>query len=673
MGKNAELTCPKCRGDNDDNSSFCSHCGHSFETETPSEGQDVLAPGSRILEYRVDRLLGAGGMGQVYEATQVQLGERVAIKRMIPGLGDDPAILSRFLEEARTMTLLRHTNIVQLKQFFQEQGRYYLVMEYVSGISAEECVGEHIQRGELLPLDKAIDIATQIASALHHIHTREVTQTVQEGGREVVREITGIVHRDVKPSNIQLDKSGTPYLLDFGIARPDGRERMTRIGGVIGTYEYMAPEQIRGQPVTAQTDQYALGATLFYLLTGKSPFPQTTDTGINAMEGHLHSELPSLSQFRQDVPASVQLAMKRAMSKRPEDRFPDCQEFARALSRHGGAGDAESATGLEPRSTAGFKWLAIGAIVAALVGVLVLAWQGDWLGLNSSADTQDSDGAKAGDGSDAKDMEGATDTVVAGAPSRPDPEVLNAAEERLVSGDFDGSLELLSGLPSDQRQDGRARSLLDLAETKKILLETTLDAANKMLASSGPQQALDILEDQRSELGNNQQFQETLNRVVGELKATQHREKQKQMHEGLLQQAQQRIAAGELNGALKFLREAEQMNGVSTGDATRLRKEVERKLAEIESRKVNWYCLCYKETIGGVPTPSTACRRDWEACQSLTKAIESGRRPFVANSISRTCRLVRGEYPWSVFGHPRAWKPSKKAGDWWSDRGCFIP
>ena len=308
----------------EDDALFCSACGSKLDA--------ILERGSTLREFELRGLLGEGGMGQVYFAVDPTSGKKVAIKRIQRELSDNPQIRGRFLEEARTMSALNHPNIARLNQFFAEGDRLFLVMDFIEGTTVDSLLES---RGPLQPR-AAVKITATIARALHYMHTLKTTQEFQdEHGTWVSREINGVVHRDVKASNILLEKSGRPFLIDFGIAKTEGGKAMTEPGKILGTYEYMSPDQIRGDKVGQASDQYSLAITLYEMLTGRVPFPQSsrgeTDGAFAVMDGHVNKAPPPPSQFRPGLPGAVQTVIMRALAKRPEERFPSCETFAKAL------------------------------------------------------------------------------------------------------------------------------------------------------------------------------------------------------------------------------------------------------------------------------------------------------------------------------------------------------
>jgi serine/threonine-protein kinase len=216
--------------------------------------------------------------------------------------------LERFRREARAVAQFSHPHIVGVIDAGEEDGRPYIVFEYVEG----ETLKDRIRRLGRLPVDEAIAYAIEIARALGAAHGR------------------GIVHRDVKPQNVLIDEEGTAKVTDFGIARSlDPGEELTQTGTLLGTSDYIAPEQASGQPVDARSDQYSLGVLLYELLTGEVPYP--ADSFMAVAMRHLRDPVPSVRDRRPDVPDRVDEIVARAMAKRPEDRFPSTEAMMAAI------------------------------------------------------------------------------------------------------------------------------------------------------------------------------------------------------------------------------------------------------------------------------------------------------------------------------------------------------
>lgn len=268
----------------------------------------MLNAGDLFADYRIDRLLGEGGMGVVYAARHPRLPRTTALKLLNRELHSDPAIRVRFEREADLVAQLEHPNIVTIYDRGIEAGHPWISMQYIDGVDAT--------RLGIIALDAAIVIVENIAAALDHAHSR------------------GIVHRDVKPANVLLTLTGAAidrvFLTDFGIARlREDTSHITRTGTFTATIAYAAPEQLTGTPITAATDQYALACTLFKLLTGSAPFdaPHPGDV----IRGHLQLDPPPLGSRRHGLPPALDGVLATALAKRPEHRFPTCGDFARAV------------------------------------------------------------------------------------------------------------------------------------------------------------------------------------------------------------------------------------------------------------------------------------------------------------------------------------------------------
>ncbi|WP_244933334.1 serine/threonine-protein kinase [Micromonospora tulbaghiae] len=265
---------------------------------------DVVLSG----RYRLDDRVATGGMGDVWRATDLVLGRPVAVKVLLPALASDPDFIARFRSEARIMASLRHPGVVQVFDCGEDDlpggGRAdYLVMEFVAG----EPLSRRIEAAGQLEVVETMSIVAQVAQALHAAHGR------------------GIVHRDVKPSNLLVQDDGTVVLVDFGVARSTNVTSITSTNAVPGTALYMAPEQAAGRPVSGATDVYALGAVAYCCLTGSPPF--TGDNPLQVAVRHLDDEPPELPA---EIPASVRELVSRALAKDPADRYPSAAAMADA-------------------------------------------------------------------------------------------------------------------------------------------------------------------------------------------------------------------------------------------------------------------------------------------------------------------------------------------------------
>jgi eukaryotic-like serine/threonine-protein kinase len=258
--------------------------------------------------YRILRKLGAGGMADVYLAEDEDLGRRVAIKILNERYSSDEAFTERFRREAKSAASLSHPNIVSIYDRGESEGRPYIAMEVIEGRSLKELI---VAKGPL-PIAVAVDYAKQILAALRFAHRH------------------GIIHRDIKPHNILLGGDNRVFVTDFGIART-GPSEMTEVGSIMGTAQYLSPEQARGAPVTAASDLYSAGVVLYEMLTGKTPF--TGDTPIEIAMKHLN-ELPHPpSELRDDIPPELDLIVLRALAKDPHERYEAAEQFSADLDR----------------------------------------------------------------------------------------------------------------------------------------------------------------------------------------------------------------------------------------------------------------------------------------------------------------------------------------------------
>ncbi len=269
----------------------------------PAQPGDLIAG-----RYELEELLGTGGMSTVFRARDAQLGRRVAIKILHEWYGDDPESVERFRREARAVAQLSHPNIVTVIDRGEDEGRQYIVFEHVEG----ENLKEFVQRSGRLPVRRALELAVAVADGLAFAHGR------------------GLVHRDVKPQNVLLSSEGEVKVTDFGIARSlDVEHGVTQTGTVLGTGEYLAPEQASGRPVSPATDVYSLGVVLWELLAGDVPFVGENFVAV-AMR-HVNEPVPSLRERRPDVSPRLAAAVERALAKDPARRFPSMTGLAREL------------------------------------------------------------------------------------------------------------------------------------------------------------------------------------------------------------------------------------------------------------------------------------------------------------------------------------------------------
>ena len=258
--------------------------------------------------YRVVRKLGTGGMANVYLAEDQELGRRVAIKMLDDRHAQDEQFVERFRREAKNVAGLSHPNIVAIYDRGEAEGTYYIAMEYLEGRTLKELL---VARGPT-PLPVAIDYARQILAAVGFAHRN------------------GIVHRDIKPHNVVVGPDGRLKVTDFGIAR-SGTSQMTETGSIIGTAQYLSPEQAKGAPVTPASDIYSVGVVLYEMLTGKVPF--TGDTPLEIAMKHLSTTPEPPSELRPDVPHELDSIVLRALAKSPADRYQRAEDMDADLAR----------------------------------------------------------------------------------------------------------------------------------------------------------------------------------------------------------------------------------------------------------------------------------------------------------------------------------------------------
>jgi serine/threonine protein kinase len=277
---------------------------------------DGLQIGEALGPYRLERILGEGGMGVVYLAAREAGGERVALKVLKQKLSGDATYVARFRREARVAAEVQHRHLVAILDSGELEGRHFLAVAYVGGGSLRERLRE---RGSL-PIADAIRLAAQVAAGLDALHA------------------AGIVHRDVKPPNIMLDENGAAALTDFGLAKGQAYTVLTRPGTVMGTIDYLAPELIEGLPATSASDIYALGCVVYECLTGAPPFK--SENMFELVSAHLSQEPADPALLRSDLPAGVSAAVLPALAKEPEQRPRTGRAYAYMLSAAAGAGSS---------------------------------------------------------------------------------------------------------------------------------------------------------------------------------------------------------------------------------------------------------------------------------------------------------------------------------------------
>jgi Protein kinase domain len=273
----------------------------------------ILELGSQFAGYRIEALIGRGGMGELYQAENPRLGNKVALKLLAPELAEEHLFRERFVRESRLAASLNHPNVIPIFDAGEEGGLLYIAMRYVDGPDLKAL----LQRDGALPLERVLSIVGQVGSALDCGHQR------------------GLIHRDVKPGNILLEEGGNGagghvYLSDFGVAKHTlSRSGLTSTGQFVGTIDYIAPEQIEGKTLDGRADVYSLGCVLFEALTGTPPFDR--ESNVAMMYAHLLEPPPSLSERRPDLPGAVDEVVETALAKDPAQRYESCSLLVQSL------------------------------------------------------------------------------------------------------------------------------------------------------------------------------------------------------------------------------------------------------------------------------------------------------------------------------------------------------
>ncbi|MDP9343633.1 MAG: serine/threonine-protein kinase [Actinomycetota bacterium] len=306
--------------------------------------------GTTLAGYRIDSLIGRGGMGTVYLAEHLGLGRKVALKVLSPDLADDPRFRDRFVRESRLAASIEDPNIVPIYEAGESNGVLFIAMRYVSGTDLKALIATH----GALPVERTASIVSQVASALDAAHEQ------------------GLVHRDVKPANVLIVAGGESrpdkvYLSDFGLTkRASSDSGLTATGQFVGTLDYAAPEQFEGGALTPQTDVYSLGCVVYECLTGEVPFPRDREAAV--LHAHLMEAPPRITEKRPELPEGIDAVVATAMAKRPGDRYATAGDLAAAVGaalRRRAAASPETRRGLDRR-------VLVAAAAAVLVAVAVI-------------------------------------------------------------------------------------------------------------------------------------------------------------------------------------------------------------------------------------------------------------------------------------------------------------
>ena len=324
----------------------------------------AFQPGERVGDYEVVTHLGAGGLGAVYEVRHAISNRHEAMKILLPDQTDAPEMVERFRREVQTLATLEHPNIAQLRTAFYHQGQLAMVMELIRGETLKD-----LRLRAPITLSQALNYMGQVLEALVYAHG------------------LGVVHRDIKPSNIMITASGAVKLVDFGIALTDKSTELTRAGYLLGSVNYMSPEQIGGMKANAASDQYAVGVTLYELLTGLLPI--TGANNYEIMMAHVNTAPVAAHLIAPMVPQEVSRAVMRALEKDPGRRFAQAGEFLAALKMDGGRSAVAAAhttalpaapsaairpatalMGSKPHSSSGLESLALEDVVRKLANYI---------------------------------------------------------------------------------------------------------------------------------------------------------------------------------------------------------------------------------------------------------------------------------------------------------------
>lgn len=280
-----------------------------IERPTVRAGRGLLQPGDEVDGYVIKQEIGRGGMGRVYRAEHQVTGQEAALKMLLPQLVNDARLKARFVNEAKVLARLEHPNLVRLLGFIESQRRAFIVMPYVAGTTLDKCM----QREGRLEMSTAFDLFSQMVDGLDHMHRH------------------GVMHRDLKPSNVIIQADGKVKITDFGIARAVGSAKLTMEGMVVGTAEYLAPEQANGTlRDDLRSDVYSLAILLYEMLTGRVPFRHPSAAKVLIKQ--VSAAPPPPRTIRPEIPVGVEAAVLKALAKKPDARFDSVIDFREAVA-----------------------------------------------------------------------------------------------------------------------------------------------------------------------------------------------------------------------------------------------------------------------------------------------------------------------------------------------------
>lgn len=313
------VKCPKCQTENPDTQRFCGGCGTQLPvsdeipipTQTIEAPKEALTTGSTFARrYQIIEELGKGGMGKVYKANDIDIKEKVAIKLIKPEISTDKNTIERFQNELKFARKIRHKNVCQMYDLNREEGTYYISMEYVEG----ENLRNMIRMSGQLGIGTTISVAKQVCAGLEEAHK------------------IGVIHRDLKPSNIMIDREGNVRIMDFGIARSLKEKGITGAGVMIGTPEYMSPEQVEGKETDKRSDIYSLGVILYEMVTGRVPFEGDTALAVAVKQKTEKSKDPR--EFNIQLSDDLSILILRCLEKDKENRYQNAEELRSGLENY---------------------------------------------------------------------------------------------------------------------------------------------------------------------------------------------------------------------------------------------------------------------------------------------------------------------------------------------------